>query len=64
MPAGSHGSSSLLFVMKVMLRYFVSDSHKVIIALIVVLPPKCCGESHEFESCILPAHISCWTMLN
>jgi hypothetical protein len=43
MPAGSHGSSSLLFVMKVMFRYFVSDSHKVIIALIVVLPPKCCG---------------------
>jgi hypothetical protein len=35
---GSHGSSSLLFVMKVMVCHFVSDSHEVMIALIVVLP--------------------------
>ncbi len=35
---GSHGSLSLLFVMKVMVCYFVSDSHEVMTALIVVLP--------------------------
>jgi hypothetical protein len=35
---GSHGSSSLPFVMKVMVRHFVSDSHEVLTALIVVLP--------------------------
>ncbi len=35
---GSHGSSSLPFVMKVMVCYFVSDSHEVMTALIVVLP--------------------------
>ncbi len=35
---GSHGSSSLLFVMKVMVCHFVSNSHEVMTALIVVLP--------------------------
>ncbi len=35
---GSHGSSSLLFVMKVMVCHFVSDSHDVMTALNVVLP--------------------------
>jgi hypothetical protein len=35
---GSHGSSSLLFVMKVMVCHFVSDSHEVMTAPIVVLP--------------------------
>jgi hypothetical protein len=35
---GSHGSSSLLFVMKVMVCHFVSDSHDVMTAPIVVLP--------------------------
>ncbi len=35
---GSHGSSSLLFVMKVMVCHFVSDSHEVMTALIVMLP--------------------------
>jgi hypothetical protein len=35
---GSHGSSSLSFVMKVMVCHFVRDSHEVITALIVVLP--------------------------
>jgi hypothetical protein len=35
---GSHGSLSLPFVMKVMVCHFVSDSHEVINALIVVLP--------------------------
>ncbi len=35
---GSHGSSSLLFVMKVMVCRFVSDSHEVLTALIVMLP--------------------------
>jgi hypothetical protein len=35
---GSHGSSSLPFVMKVMVCHFVSDSHEVMTALFVVLP--------------------------
>ncbi len=35
---GSHGSLSLLFMMKVMICHFVSDSHEVMTALIVVLP--------------------------
>jgi len=35
---GSHGSSSLPFVMKVMVCHFVSDCHDVMTALIVVLP--------------------------
>jgi hypothetical protein len=35
---GSHGSLSLLFMMKVMVCHFVSNSHEVMIALIVVLP--------------------------
>jgi hypothetical protein len=34
---GSHGSLSLLFVMKVMVCHFVSDSHEVMTALIVML---------------------------
>lgn len=58
MPAGSHGSLSLLFVIKVMLRYFVSDSHKVRIALIVVLPPKCCGDFSAIPW-IWIMHIAC-----
>jgi len=32
------GSSALLFVMKVMVCHFVSDSHEVMTALIVMLP--------------------------
>jgi hypothetical protein len=35
---GSHGSSSLPFVMKVMVCHFVRDPHEVMTALIVVLP--------------------------
>jgi hypothetical protein len=35
---GSHGSSSLPFMMKVMVCHFVSDSHEVMTALIVTLP--------------------------
>jgi len=35
---GGHGSSSLPFVMKVMVCHFVSNSHEVMTALIVVLP--------------------------
>jgi hypothetical protein len=34
---GSHGSSSLLFLMKVTIWHFVSKSHKVMTALIVIL---------------------------
>jgi hypothetical protein len=40
---GSHGSLSLLFVMKVMISHFVSDAHKTMIALIVKSLPSCCG---------------------
>ncbi len=39
---GSHGTASLLFVMKVTVWYFVSDCHKVMIALAVILPSNCC----------------------
>ncbi len=35
---GSHGNLLLPFVMKVMVCHFVSDSHEVMTALIVVLP--------------------------
>jgi hypothetical protein len=35
---GTHGSLSLPFVMKVMVCHFVSDSHEVMTALIVMLP--------------------------
>jgi hypothetical protein len=35
---GSHGSSSLLVVMKVMVCHFVSNSHEVMTAHIVMLP--------------------------
>ncbi len=35
---GSHGSSSLSFMMKVMVCHFVSDSHEVMTTLIVMLP--------------------------
>ncbi len=38
--SGYPGSLSLLFVMKVMVWYFVSNCHKVMTALIVVLPSK------------------------
>ncbi len=34
---GSHGSLSLPFVMKLMVCHFVSDSHEVMTALIVML---------------------------
>jgi hypothetical protein len=35
---GSHGSLSLPFAMKVMVCHFVSNSHEVMTALIVLLP--------------------------
>ncbi len=35
---GSHGSLSLPFVMKVMVCHFVSNSHEVMTAVIVMLP--------------------------
>jgi hypothetical protein len=41
---GSHGSSSLPFMMKVMVCHFVSDSHEVMTALIVVTFNCCCGD--------------------
>jgi hypothetical protein len=39
---GSHCSLSLLFVMKVMVQHFMSDSHKVLAALIIMLSCNCC----------------------
>ncbi len=39
----SHGSLSLLFMMKLMVWHFVSDSHKVMTILIIMLPSNCCG---------------------
>jgi hypothetical protein len=39
---GSHVSSSLLFVIKVMVWHFVSSSHMVMIEVIVMLPSNCC----------------------
>jgi hypothetical protein len=42
MSAGHHGSSALLLVMKVMVWHFVSNSHKVMTAHIVMLPSNCC----------------------
>ncbi len=41
---GSHGSSSLLFMVKGMVWHFVSDSHKVMTAVIVMLPSGCCED--------------------
>lgn len=38
---GSHGSSLPLLMMKVMVWHFVTKSHKVMTALIAVLPSKC-----------------------
>jgi hypothetical protein len=35
---GSHDSSSLSFVMKVMVCHFVSDFHEVMTAFIIMLP--------------------------
>ncbi len=52
MSVGSHGTASLLFMRKVMVWHFVSDCHKVMIALAVILPSNCCcfcGESLEFQ---------------
>jgi hypothetical protein len=38
---GSHGSLSLPFVMKVKVWCFLSDSHKVMAATVVILPSRC-----------------------
>jgi hypothetical protein len=52
---GSCGSSSVLFVMKVMVWDFVSNSHKVMIAPIVMLPPSNCWCVHfSAISIVLP----------
>jgi len=39
----SHGNLLLLFVVKVMVWCFVSNSHKVMTALVVMLPSNCCS---------------------
>jgi hypothetical protein len=47
---GNHGSSSLQFMMKVTVCHFVSNSHEVMTALIIMLPLMvvvencCCGD--------------------
>ncbi len=46
----SHGSLSLLFVMKIMVWHFVRDCHKVMTTLILTLPSKCCcGDFHKIS---------------
>jgi hypothetical protein len=43
MSMGSQNHRSLLFMMKLMVWHFVSDTHKVMTALIaLMLPSKCC----------------------
>jgi len=47
---GSHGSLSLPYTVKVMVWHFVSNSHEVMTALIVMLPSNCCFR--DFSSAI------------
>jgi hypothetical protein len=54
MSVGSHGTASLLFVW-----YFVSDSHKVMIALAVILPSICCCFCGDFSGISGIFHSSC-----
>jgi hypothetical protein len=49
---GSHGSSSPPF-MKVMVCHFVSDSHEVMTALIVLFFNCCCGDFSATSSSLL-----------
>jgi hypothetical protein len=42
---GTHGSSFLLLMTKVMVWHFVSNTHKVMTALICILHSKFCGVS-------------------
>jgi Na+-transporting NADH:ubiquinone oxidoreductase subunit NqrE len=56
---GSHGSSSLPFMMKVIICHFVSDSHEVMTALIVVLPLIVVVEISSATSSILYERILC-----
>ncbi len=58
---GIYGSSSLLFVIMVMVWHFVSNTQKVMIALIVVLLATCCGESLWCQIDIF-AEVSCWKL--
>jgi hypothetical protein len=61
---GSHGSSSMPFVMKVMVCHFVSDSHEVMTALIVVLPSIVVVEiSLQLHRSLLSS-IVIWVMLH
>jgi hypothetical protein len=50
---GSHGSSSLPFVMKVMVCHLVSNSHEVMTALIVMLPLIVMETSLQLHQAIL-----------
>jgi hypothetical protein len=59
MSVGSHGTASLLFVMKVTVWYFLSDSHKVMIALAVILPSNCCCFCGDFSGISGIFHSSC-----
>jgi hypothetical protein len=49
----SHGSSSLLFIMKVMVLYFVSDTHKVVTALISCLFCKTKTQESYLQSVVV-----------
>jgi len=56
---GSHGSLSLPFVMKVMVCHFVSDSHEVMTALIVMLPLIVCGDFSATSSILFQWQVFC-----
>jgi hypothetical protein len=41
---GTSGNSFVLFITKVMVWLYISNSHKIKIALIIMLPSNCCFE--------------------
>jgi hypothetical protein len=54
----SHGSSLLLFTMRVMVWHFVSDSHKVMTVLIIGLPSMCYfGDFSAISELRFPDHL-------
>jgi hypothetical protein len=53
---GSHGSLSVLFMMRVMVWCFVSNTHKVMTAFIVMSPSRCC--SWVFSTVLYIASVS------
>ncbi len=64
---GSHGSSSLLFVMKMMVRHFVSDADIVMNALSILLPSNSQGSrfwTKPLGSCRWPRNAEGTPLLN